>query len=72
MSQGFYLATALVNSQASLQAAQATYQAARAAADVARKALDDTVLRSPISGQVAQRLAQPGERVGSMGVCWRW
>ena len=70
--QGFISATALVNSQASLQAAQATYQAARAAADVARKALDDTVLRSPISGQVAQRLAQPGERVGSMGVCWRW
>lgn len=56
--QGFISATALVNSQASLQAAQATYQAARAAADVARKALDDTVLRSPISGQVAQRLAQ--------------
>ena len=65
--QGFISATALVNSQASLQAAQATYQAARAAADVARKALDDTVLRSPISGQVAQRLAQPGERVGVDG-----
>lgn len=65
--QGFISATALVNSQASLQAAQSTYEAARAAADVARKALDDTVLRSPISGQVAQRLAQPGERVGVDG-----
>lgn len=61
--QGFISSTALVNSQASLQSAQATFEAARAAADVARKALDDTVLRSPIAGQVAQRLAQPGERM---------
>lgn len=61
--QGFISATALVTSQASLDAAKSTYQAAVAAADVARKALDDTVLKSPISGLVAQRLAQPGERV---------
>lgn len=61
--QGFISATALVTSQASLDAAKSTYQAAVAAADVARKALDDTVLRSPISGLVSQRLAQPGERV---------
>ncbi len=61
--QGFISSTALVTSQASLEAAQSSYQAAVAAADVARKALEDTVLKSPISGQVAQRLAQPGERV---------
>src|SRR6218665_3134722 len=61
--QGFISATALATSQASLEAARSSYQAAVAAADVARKALDDTVLRSPISGLVAQRLAQPGERV---------
>ncbi|UCU97397.1 efflux RND transporter periplasmic adaptor subunit [Acidovorax radicis] len=61
--QGFISATALVTSQASLEAAQSSYQATVATADVARKALEDTVLKSPISGLVAQRLAQPGERV---------
>lgn len=63
VAQGFISSTALVTSQASLESAQSNYQAAVAAADVARKALDDTVLKSPISGLVAQRLAQPGERV---------
>lgn len=63
VAQGFISATALVTSQAALESAQSSHQAAVAAADVARKALEDTVLRSPISGLVAQRLAQPGERV---------
>lgn len=62
--QGFISRTALQTSQASLQAAQATYQAAQAGTDLARKAVLDTVLRSPISGQVTARLAQNGERVG--------
>ncbi|MGY8904589.1 MAG: efflux RND transporter periplasmic adaptor subunit [Burkholderiales bacterium] len=62
--QGFISKTALDTSQANLNAAQATYQAAIANADVANKSLQDTVLRSPISGVVALRSAQPGERVG--------
>lgn len=61
--QGFISRTALDTSQASLQAARSSYQAALSGADLARKALADTVLRSPLSGQVAQRLAQNGERV---------
>lgn len=61
--QGFISRTALDTSLSSLNAARATHRAAQAGVDVARKALNDTVVRSPIDGQVASRLAQPGERV---------
>lgn len=61
--QGFISKTALDTSQSNLNSALSTHRAALAAVDVARKSLDDTVLKSPITGQVAQRLAQSGERV---------
>jgi RND family efflux transporter MFP subunit len=63
VNQGFISQTALLASQASLNGAQATHMAALAALDLANKSLADTTLRSPLSGVVAQRLAQPGERV---------
>ena len=61
--EGFISRTALDASAASLDAARATARAAQAGTEVARKSVSDTVLKAPIGGQIAQRLAQPGERV---------
>ena len=62
--QGFISKTALDTSLATLNSAQASHRAALSNVDIAKKTMLDTVLRSPISGTVSQRLAQPGERVG--------
>ena len=61
--QGFISTTALDTAVSSAAGAQASLQAARAAAELARKAVGDAVLRAPLTGLVAQRLVQPGERV---------
>ena len=62
VAQGFISPTALEASTSNEAAALATLNAALAAVDLARKAKADLTLRAPISGQISQRLAQPGER----------
>jgi RND family efflux transporter MFP subunit len=61
--QGFISKTALETSAFTLAASQASFQAAQSGVDVLQKALDDAVMRAPIGGLVAQRLAQNGERI---------
>jgi RND family efflux transporter MFP subunit len=62
--QGFISKTSLDTSLATLEGAKASYAAALAGVDVAKKSLDDAKVFAPISGLVAVRNTQPGERVG--------
>ncbi|WP_120967791.1 efflux RND transporter periplasmic adaptor subunit [Comamonas sp. lk] len=62
--KGFISRTALLTSAANLDGAQANLSAAQAATDAARKSVTDTVITSPMDGQIAQRFVQDGERVG--------
>jgi membrane fusion protein (multidrug efflux system) len=57
-------------SQSGYQTAQAGVEAAVAARDLARQRLADALLRSPITGVVAERRADAGERLGDSSVAF--
>lgn len=59
----FISQNAFDNVQSSFDVAAAKLRATEAELELANKALGDAVLASPIDGVVAERLAQPGERV---------
>lgn len=63
LAKGFISQTAFDSAQSALEAARGNRDAAAAALELARKALADTEIRAPIAGTVAERFAQPGEKL---------
>lgn len=61
--QGFISRQVLDTSLSNAASTRANYEAAQAAARLADKAWQDTRILAPLSGQVAQRFVQPGERL---------
>ncbi|MEO8524713.1 MAG: efflux RND transporter periplasmic adaptor subunit [Caldimonas sp.] len=63
VAQGFISATGLETSVSNEAGARSSYDAALSAVALAKKSRNDATLVAPISGLVAQRMAQAGERV---------
>jgi len=61
--QNFISQNAYDSTVSTFQVSEAKLKAAEAQVTLARKALDDTLVRSPMAGVVAQRFVQPGEKV---------
>jgi RND family efflux transporter MFP subunit len=65
--QGFISQNALDTTQSAFEAAAAAAKSADAQVRLARNALNDAVVRAPIDGIVAKKMANPGERVAVDG-----
>ncbi len=65
LDKGFISRAAFDNTASQLAVAQANVDAAHAALEVVQKLLNDTIIRAPITGLVASRNVQPGEKVSS-------
>ena len=63
LDRGFISKNAYDTASSQYDIAVANVNAAQGGLDVSRKALGDTVIRAPISGVVASRSVQPGEKV---------
>lgn len=63
LAKGFISQNAFDSAQSGLDAAVGTRDATAAALELARKSLADTVITAPMSGTVAERFAQPGEKL---------
>lgn len=63
LDKGFISRAAFDNTASQLAVAQANVDAARGALEVIQKLLNDTVIRAPISGLIASRNIQPGEKI---------
>ena len=63
----FISQNAFDSTQSNLLVNEARIKALAAQVAIARKAVEDTVVRAPMAGIVAQRLAQPGEKVAIDG-----
>ena len=64
LKQNFISQNASDNAESSLEVAKGNLQAAQAQLRVAQNALKDSVATAPLSGIVAKRHVQPGEKVG--------
>jgi len=65
LEKGFISRNAFDNADSQYAVAQANVDSARGALDFVQKSLNDTTIRAPISGLIASRSVQPGEKVSA-------
>ena len=65
LDKGFISRAAFDNTASQFATAQANVESAQGALDIVQKLLNDSVVRAPISGLIAVRNVQPGEKVST-------